>query len=207
MSLLQLLYTNPIEFFIISLALILTIALHEFAHAFVADRLGDPTPRIEGRVTLNPIAHLDPLGTLLIFVIGFGWGKPVRFDPFNLRNPLRDSALISLAGPLSNFIMAIMASVALRFIPQGALIQDMLVYFIYYSLFLGLFNFLPFHPLDGFKIVLGILPKKMALEWAGLERYGMIILLFLILPIGGRSFIGSVLSPIVQALFVFLTQF
>ncbi len=204
MSLLELLYSNPVEFFVIGLALILAIALHEFAHAFVADRLGDPTPRIEGRVTLNPLAHLDLLGTILIFVIGFGWGKPVRFDPFNLKNPLRDSALISLAGPLSNFIMAVVASIMLRFVPHGVILQEMLVYFVYYSLLLGLFNLLPFHPLDGFKIVLGILPKKVALEWAGFERYGIFILLFLILPIGGSSFIGLILSPVIHFLLTFL---
>src|SRR3989344_291453 len=99
-------------FYIISLVIAITI--HEFAHAFVADHLGDPTPRLQGRVTLNPLAHLDPMGTLLLFIVHFGWGKPVQFDPFNLRNPRRDAALISLAGPATNLVTATVASIVMQ---------------------------------------------------------------------------------------------
>jgi len=105
--LLELLFSNPLIFILVAAALILSISVHEFAHAYVADKLGDPTPRYLGRVTLNPKAHLDPIGTLLLVVAGFGWGKPVPFNPNNLSNPKRDAALISFAGPLSNFFMAI----------------------------------------------------------------------------------------------------
>ena len=93
----NLLYQNPIEFFFVAILLLVAISVHEFAHAFAADHLGDPTPRLAGRLTLNPLAHLDPIGTFLLFFAGFGWGKPVPFDPFNLRNPVKDAAIISFA--------------------------------------------------------------------------------------------------------------
>src|SRR3990167_4179895 len=90
---------DPLLFGIWALVLVLAITIHEFSHAFVAERLGDPTARLMGRLTFNPLAHLDPIGTFALLIIGIGWGKPVPFDPFNLKNPRRDSALISLAGP------------------------------------------------------------------------------------------------------------
>ena len=104
------LFTNPLSFLIFLAALFLAISIHEAAHAWAADRLGDPTARFSGRLTLNPFAHLDPLGTLMLFLFGFGWGKPVPVDYYNLRQPRRDAALISLAGPLSNLILAIFIS-------------------------------------------------------------------------------------------------
>src|SRR3989344_1658008 len=100
-----LLFNDSLEFILWTISIVLAITIHEFAHAFAADRLGDPTPRLMGRLTLNPLAHLDPLGTLLLLIARFGWGKPVIFDPFNLRNPRRDSAIISLAGPVSNILL------------------------------------------------------------------------------------------------------
>ncbi|MEK7065464.1 MAG: site-2 protease family protein, partial [Patescibacteria group bacterium] len=93
--------TNPLGFLFWLIALVVAITIHEFSHAYAADRLGDPTPRLQGRLTLNPLAHLDPLGTLMLLIARFGWGKPVVFDPFNLRHPRRDAAIISFAGPLS----------------------------------------------------------------------------------------------------------
>src|SRR3990167_11261471 len=110
----ELLFSNPIEFIIVAVLLVIAISIHEFSHAYAADHLGDPTPKLAGRLTLDPRAHLDPIGTLLIFIVGFGWGKPVPFDPFNLRDPKRDSAIISFAGPLSNLLMAILASIIIR---------------------------------------------------------------------------------------------
>jgi len=107
--------SNPMSLLFVAAALLSAITVHEFAHAFMAERLGDPTPRLQGRLTLNPLAHLDPLGTLMLFIIGFGWGKPVQFDPYNLKNPRRDAALISFAGPLSNIILASILSIVLRF--------------------------------------------------------------------------------------------
>ena len=99
------LFNNPLSFLFWLVALAMAITIHEFAHAYTADRLGDPTPRLQGRLTLNPLAHLDPLGTLMLLLVRFGWGKPVQFDPFNLKNPRKDGALISLAGPASNLLI------------------------------------------------------------------------------------------------------
>lgn len=201
MGLLQILFQNPLEFLVIALILVITISIHEFSHAYVADRLGDPTPRIDGRLTLNPLAHLDMWGTLLLLTIGLGWGKPVMFDPYNLRNPRRDAALISLAGPASNFILAAIASILLRFVPIPFGIGLILEIFIKFSLLLGVFNLIPVHPLDGFKVVTGFLPRELALEWESLEKYGLFLLIFLIFPIfGGDSVVGIVITPIINLL-------
>src|SRR3990167_6638057 len=108
------LFSNPFLFFIYLIALLVAIAIHEFSHAFAADYLGDPTPRLAGRLKLNPLIHIDTLGLLFLLFFGFGWGKPVGFDPFNLKNPRRDAAIISLAGPISNFILAIILALSLR---------------------------------------------------------------------------------------------
>src|SRR5438876_3599187 len=105
---------NPIEFVLGLAALIIAITIHEFSHALAAEHLGDPTPRLQGRLTLNPLAHLDPLGTILLILVRFGWGKPVVFDPYNLRNPRRDGAIISIAGPVSNVLLAIVCSLLLH---------------------------------------------------------------------------------------------
>src|SRR3989344_8883223 len=99
---LDFLLTNPVMFIVWAGALVTAITIHEFAHAWMAVYLGDPTPKLQGRLTLNPIAHLDPIGTLMLLLVRFGWGKPVQFDPYNLENPKRDSAIISLAGPGAN---------------------------------------------------------------------------------------------------------
>src|SRR3989344_4754150 len=113
---------NPLSFIIFIPVLLFTIAIHEYAHAKTADYLGDPTARLMGRITLNPLAHIDLYGMFFLFLFGFGWGKPVPFDPFNLKNPRRDAALISLAGPVSNFTAAILCSFLLKlitFFPLG----------------------------------------------------------------------------------------
>jgi len=210
--LLSLLLSNPIEFLIIAGLLITAISFHEFAHAFVADRLGDPTPKLMGRLTVNPLAHLDPIGSLLMLVTGWGWGKPVPYDPFNLRNPIRDAALISFAGPGSNLVMAIIASILLRIIisvgtggPLG-IIYEIVNLFIYFNVLLALFNLIPIHPLDGFKIVAGFLPRKYYEDWMSLSPYGMIFLLLLIFPLfGGSSPISTFLTPVVNFIVSLLT--
>src|SRR3990167_2083817 len=115
MIILTLLQTNPIIALAFIVGLIAGITIHEASHAFVAYRLGDPTAKIQGRLTLNPQSHLDPIGTIAIFLVGFGWGKPTPFDPYNLRNVKRDSALISAAGAVSNFILAILLSLPYLF--------------------------------------------------------------------------------------------
>jgi Zn-dependent protease len=201
-----LLESGPIVFLIVFISLILVVSIHEFAHAFVADRLGDSTPKLQGRLTLNPLAHLDLFGTILLLLVGFGWGKPVMFDPYNLRNPRRDAALISLAGPASNLLFAILAAIiyriALVFIFPPAIFFNILFFIIYFNLLLAFFNLIPIHPLDGGKIFTGFLPASEAREAdIFLKRYGLIILIFLVFPIfGGTSPLFIVLSPVVNFL-------
>lgn len=184
---------SPLLFVIYLVALLMAIAVHEFSHALIADKLGDPTPRLQGRVTLNPRAHIDLMGILFLFMFGFGWGRPVQFDPYNLRNPRRDAALISVAGPVSNLLIALILSLVLKF--SGL---PFLVIFIQLNVMLAIFNLLPIHPLDGFKIVGGLLPEDTAREWYQLQKYGLLFLILLILPIGKGSMITSIISPAIN---------
>jgi len=202
---------NPLELIFSLVALIVAITIHEFSHAFAAEHLGDPTPRLQGRLTLNPLAHLDPLGTILLILVRFGWGKPVVFDPYNLRNPRRDSAIISIAGPISNFLLAIVCAILAQLMLRiGAapnqtvsvilgLLYGLLTQIVVMCIVLGVFNLVPIHPLDGFKIVEGILPEDQAKEWHQLERYGIIFLIFLLFPIfGGVAPISRIIEPIID---------
>lgn len=196
------LFINPPSFFIYLIALLVVVTIHEFAHAKMADYLGDPTPRLAGRLKLNPLIHLDALGLFFILFFGFGWGKPVPFDPFNLKNPRRDSAFIALAGPLSNFILAFLLSLILRLLNYSPYqtIQVMANFFlipmISFNLVLGIFNLLPIHPLDGFKIVGGLLPSDKADQWYRLESLGLIFLFLLIFPIGDSNLAQFIITPI-----------
>lgn len=193
------LFSSPLVFVLWAVGLILALSIHEFAHAFAADKLGDPTPRAMGRLTLDPRAHLDPLGTILIVLIGFGWGKPVIFDPYNLRDPRRDGALIALAGPASNLIFALVLSVIMKIV-SIPFISTVFPLLILMNITLAIFNFVPVYPLDGEKILLGFLPTEVALEYSRLmQRYGTLILILLLLPItGGVSPISSLISPAIS---------
>jgi len=196
------------------LAFVVAITIHEASHAWMADRLGDPTARLMGRLSLNPLVHYDPIGTTLLLglsimralgapVIPFGWAKPVEFDPYNLKNPRRDSALISFAGPASNLIIALLFSIIGRFNPLFSLIA---VPFIILNVSLAIFNLVPVHPLDGGKILVGLLPKKYAYDVENfLGRFGTILLIFLILPLfGGSSLISQFISPVINLFLVLL---
>ncbi len=199
--LVSLLLSNPILFFLVAGALIISLTIHEFAHAFIADKLGDPTPRLQGRITLNPLAHLDPLGTLAMLFVGFGWGKPVMFDPYNLKDPKRDAALIALAGPASNLILATLLAIAFRFFGSESLFASLAYLVIQTNVGLAIFNLIPIHPLDGGKILIGLAPKDVAHEWDQvLHQYGTVILLFLILPLNGQSAVSALISPIVATI-------
>ncbi len=188
------------------IALVIALSIHEYSHARAADELGDPTPRLNGRLTLNPLAHLDPIGTLMLFIFRFGWGKPVPIDPYNLRNPQRDHALIALAGPVSNFIMAAIFSGGYHLISNFAptinspLLFSFAVTVVIMNLGLGLFNLLPFGPLDGAKVFLGFLPADKVEEWeAALSRYSLIIFLLLFIPIiNGTSILSLTLGTLVN---------
>ena len=192
------LFLSPLSFVIISISLLIAITIHEFAHAFIADKLGDPTPRLQGRISLNPIKHLDPLGTLMLLFIGFGWGKPVPFDPFNLRHQKRDSALIALAGPVSNLILAILLSILLKSMPT-TILASLIAITVKMNINLAIFNLLPIPPLDGAKILYGLLPMEWADEYNDfMQSYGQILLILLILPIGGSSLAINLIMPVIN---------
>jgi Zn-dependent protease len=193
------LISSPLSFLASLLAIVAAITIHEFAHAWTADRLGDPTPRLQGRLTLNPLAHLDPIGTLMLILFRFGWGKPVQFDQFNLRNPRRDTMLISIAGPVSNLLTAVLAAIVLRLLPANLLTFLTLQPFIIISVVLAVFNFVPIHPLDGGKILSGILPPSLAREWEQIQtQFGTLLLIMMVLPWGGTAPIFYLTGPIIQ---------
>lgn len=200
--LIQLLFTQPLIFLLVALAIVLSLSIHEFAHAFTADKLGDNTPRLLGRVTLDPRAHLDPLGTLLILFAGFGWGKPVEFNPINLANPKRDSAIIAFAGPLSNFVLAALLSLLLHMfaLSPNSLLGIFFYLTIFYNVMLGVFNLLPIYPLDGFKVVAGLLPANLYIQWMQMQQYGLIILLLLIFT---RT-TGVIVTPVINFILILL---
>jgi Zn-dependent protease len=198
--------SNPASIFLLVLAFLLIIGLvisvHEASHAYFANRLGDPTARLLGRMTLNPAAHIDPIGTIIVplvlFIFGgfvFGWAKPTPINPLNFVHPRRDSAIVAFAGPASNFTLAILFSIVFRVFPI-----DILLIIISINLILGIFNLIPIPPLDGYKVLLGIVPKEIALRLAVLESYGPIILIVFLL------FFIRVFSPIIFAILNFLLQ-
>ncbi len=207
---------SPVSFLTSLLAIIAAISIHEFSHAWAADRLGDPTPRLQGRLTLNPRAHLDPIGTLMLVLFRFGWGKPVQFDPFNLKNPRRDAMLIGLAGPGSNLITATIVALIFnfqfpifnQFFPQsgilggaGTIFNSLIINFIVISIVLAVFNLVPVHPLDGGKIIMGLLPRETAKEFEALMRvWGTAILIFLIFPWGGTAPVFYLVGPVISLL-------
>lgn len=180
--------------------LLLALAIHEFAHAYIADKLGDPTPKMMGRVTINPIKHLDPIGTSILIItlittpFAFGWAKPVVFNPMNLKNPKRDTGFVALAGPASNIIMATISVLLLTFIPGVPLLQAIITQFLVLNVVLAVFNLIPIYPLDGFNIVSAILPYNLEVEYRQTAQYGQWILLLLI--ISGAT--GRIIGPVVQ---------
>jgi Zn-dependent protease len=206
-------------------ALIAGLSFHEFSHAFVADTLGDGMPRRMGRVTLNPLAHLDPAGTILLLIVGFGWGKPVPVNPNATANPKASLAITAGAGPLSNFVVAAIAGLPLKLdivpwltpfnrsvidsLARGGWETDQYIglylsSIVLISIILGVFNLIPIAPLDGFKVAVGLLPRDLARSFAQLEQYGPIILIALIaLPFltGGEfGILFEVMSPAIEAL-------
>ena len=197
------------------LAFVIAITVHEASHAWMSDRLGDPTARLMGRLSLNPMVHYDPVGTTLLLVlvvmramglpvIPFGWAKPVRFDPYNLQNPRRDSALISLAGPASNLLLASGLAIFIQLTSSAIAGQSLFTFFvepiIILNVVLAIFNLIPIHPLDGGKIFIGLLPEDQAQEAdLFLRRYGMFILIFLIFPtFNGTSPLFAVIGPVIN---------
>ncbi|MBU0576582.1 site-2 protease family protein [Patescibacteria group bacterium] len=199
---LSLFFSNPLIFFILFPGLLLAITIHEFAHAWAADQLGDPTPRAQNRLTLDPRAHLDLLGTIAILLTRFGWGKPVQIDPYNLKDPVRDTALIALAGPTSNLIMAGILSIIINFaLLPWELVNLALVQILIINVMLAIFNLVPIHPLDGGKILSALLPKETAYDYEqAMSRYGTMIIIFLIMPWNGVSPVSQLISPVINVI-------
>jgi len=173
---------------------LMAITCHEVSHGFIADKFGDGTARSLGRLTLNPLKHLDIIGTLLIFVIGIGWAKPVPVNYANLRHPKRDMMWVAAAGPITNFLLALFSAFAMRALIWGAgTVQEgtplaafvdpvvlMLAFSVYINLMLGIFNLIPVPPLDGGRVAVGILPTGPSMALARIEPFGMLIIIALV---------------------------
>jgi Zn-dependent protease len=188
---------------------------HEFAHAWVADRFGDDTPRLHGRLTLNPVVHLDVLGSLMLVVAGFGWAKPVPINPYALRRRANAAPmLVALAGPMSNLLLALLAAVPFQLgllqpqFPTGTIptVSMLLTQFIFINLVLMLFNLIPIAPLDGDKVLDYFLPAEWSIRLDAIRPYGPMILLALIFlgPYVGLDLLGTVLGPPLRSIFTLL---
>lgn len=194
---------DPTQIVALLIALVIGISVHEFAHAAAASWLGDPTPGQQGRLTLSPAAHLDVMGSLMFLVGGFGWGKPVQYNPYALRaSPRAGPAIVSAAGPISNIILAVGVALIVRALPlildpfdlPAAIVSTifyLLVFFIFYNLMLSVFNLIPIFPLDGFTILQGLLPPALADALEATRQYGFFALLILLFLGGG--IVGTIL--------------
>lgn len=190
--------------------ILLALTFHEYAHAYMAYRYGDDTARQSGRLTLNPLRHLDPLGTIMIFIVHFGWAKPVPVNPNRLRNPKKDMLWISAAGPLANMMLALASGLLIRVLLTIGVTPDrhtaigllffMVIMSLQINLALAIFNILPIAPLDGSKILFALLPVRYEKLIYFLERYGPFILIGLIIfsQATGVSFLGGLIWPFVD---------
>lgn len=179
-------------------SILLSLSVHEFAHAFSAYKLGDLTAKLEGRMSINPLKHIDPIGfLLLISPARFGWSKPVPINEYNFRKPILGTAIAAFAGPLSNIMLAILFAGIFRFlssiwlIADGTILSELFVITIGINISLAIFNLLPIPPLDGFRILRAFLPDSIRYHWENLERYsGVFFILLFITPIGTYIFYG-----------------
>jgi Zn-dependent protease len=201
------------QYAILAPGLLIALVCHEVAHGYVAYLLGDPTAKSQGRLTLNPLKHLDPLGTLAFFFVHFGWARPVPVNAGFFRNPRQGMLLTAIAGPLTNFILAaafatvIHILMTVEFAPGGLAEKIILPTYliaqagVFVNLILGIFNLLPIPPLDGSNVVAYFLPPRMADSYMAMGRYGFIILIGLILAgrVSGYSLVGEVILPMVYA--------
>ena len=173
---------DPVGFIAFIVAIVLGITVHEFMHAYAATRMGDDTARLMGRLSLNPMAHLDPFGTLLLVLAGFGYGKPVPFNESRLRSAF-GVTLIALAGPVANVALAALCAIPLRFGSAAALgtaYETILSSIVLWNCVLAIFNLIPIPPLDGSNVVYGLLPPRQQYSWRTFQQYGPFVLLFLL---------------------------
>jgi len=191
---------------ILLVPILLAVTFHEMAHGWVADKLGDPTARLLGRITLNPIKHLDPIGTLVFFLTHMiGWARPVPVNPLHFKDPVKGMMWVAIAGPVTNLFLAAVSAAILRlliasdilFDPSMSFVMEPVYKMIYMSVIinvgLAVFNFIPIPPLDGSKILMGLLSREQAEVFARIEPYGFLILILLIMT----DIVSAILSPII----------
>jgi Zn-dependent protease len=182
MGLFNLLLQDPVAFILIAIPLLYAIIFHELAHGYVAYRLGDPTAKLMGRLSLNPLKHLDPVGTLMLFLFGFGWAKPVPVNFSQLRDRRMGTILVSAAGIVTNMLLATIALFLLRLLsPAPSSMPALLLnYFAQINIILAAFNLIPLPPLDGSKILMGVAPPNVQNVLFRSERYGFIVIIVLL---------------------------
>jgi Zn-dependent protease len=188
----------------IAVALVVGITFHEFSHAFIADQLGDHRPRALGRVSLNPVAHIDPMGALVFLVAGFGWGKPVPVNVYALRPGRIGMAMVAAGGPIANVVVAIVAAAVHRALEIGGIggfALDVASWIVLYNLLLAIFNLLPIPPLDGYNVLLAFVPPRTAFTIQRYAPYGVIVLLLLVfLPNSPIGLMFDVVQALTRAL-------
>jgi len=199
------------DFLIALPAILWAITIHEFAHAYVAYKLGDPTPKLQGRLTLNPLAHLDIIGFIALLLVKFGWAKPVMVNPRNFKKlgPKWGEVLVALAGPMANFLSAFASAILLKYFPFSALppnIAEPLFLILKYNLFInvafGVFNLLPIPPLDGSKILEAFLPYELYKAYKKIEPYGPILLIILIISPALKWILVPLVNGMIKAILV-----
>lgn len=197
-----------IHYLLIAPAILFALTIHEYFHAWMAYRKGDPTAKLAGRLTLNPLKHLDPIGTIMLFLFRFGWAKPVPVNPYNLQDPKKDMVWVSLAAPLSNLGSGILFCIILRIvryfhlhsIPGFYPFYLIILFLVLYNLILCLFNLIPIFPLDGANVLYHLLPEDLAYEYAKIARFGPFILIAIILlgNLGGINILWGWIGPFVD---------
>lgn len=182
MGLLKLLTQDPLAFVLLVIPLLFSVIIHEVAHGWVAYRMGDPTAKLMGRLTLNPLKHLDPLGTLLLFVVGFGWAKPVPVNFYNLRDRRKGLIFVSAAGIAANIILAFLFQLLFKLLPESySGVFLVLIYFmVQINITLAALNLIPIPPLDGSKILMGLAPAQSEFLYSRIGPYGLIIIMGLL---------------------------
>lgn len=227
----ELLLHDPVSFLrltvLVAIAVIAAITVHEFNHAFVAHRLGDATAHHQGRCTLNPLRHLDPAGTLMMFIAGFGWGKPVPVNPNQVAHGVKGTSLVAAAGPFSNLILAFLLGIPLQlgvldsrvpgldqatYVMTGGFLpalSDILGLVIFFNLLLAVFNFIPLAPLDGSRVLEAFIPESSLDSYSRFQRYGPVLLVGIIMLdyALGLGILWKVIGPVVGGLTSLATGF